>query len=525
MSFLNITPKKLIVGAAIPMAVLASGGMVWQSSYSAFSATTASPTNNWSAGTVALVRRRQQHRDVHRDQPQARRDRHQVHRGHLDRVAGLHRQALRHRLRHHQRPGRATSTSRSRRAPAPPPPAAPASPAASTLYDGAMSTFGTTKTSFATGVGQLGPDRRHARPRPTGSPTRSARAPRTPPRAAPQPSASPGSPRTADRTSPPHTHEKDFISQMNIYVPAQRPAPDQAAAAAAPAPEAEALGWGRVLRLTVARASLAMVVSLVIWSLLPLLAGWTPRVIMSGSMEPRIHVGDIVVTRTVPGASVTKGQVVTVKDPDHPAKTRTHRVLRRAADGTIVTKGDANPQADSRHISNDDVLGVGVVRVPWVGRPAYWMAEQNWLALGATSLFLGLVPGHRPSRIPQARGHRRRRPAPVLRARPAATRVRAAPPPPSPSPRWSWALPRVRPRRRSASVANPTSTLVGCRARSTPTTPRCSPTRRTSTGASDETSGTAIDDATGTSRDGTLLAQTYASGQTGALTSEPPTRR
>src|ERR1700712_4715413 len=54
MSLLNITPKKLIVGAAIPMAVLASGGMVWQSSYSAFSATTASPTNNWTAGTVAL---------------------------------------------------------------------------------------------------------------------------------------------------------------------------------------------------------------------------------------------------------------------------------------------------------------------------------------------------------------------------------------------------------------------------------------------------------------------------------------
>ena len=54
MSVLNITPKKLVLGAAVPMALLASGGMVWQASYSAFSATTASPTNNWSAGTVAL---------------------------------------------------------------------------------------------------------------------------------------------------------------------------------------------------------------------------------------------------------------------------------------------------------------------------------------------------------------------------------------------------------------------------------------------------------------------------------------
>ena len=55
MALLNSTPKKLVAGAVVPLAVLASGGLVWQSSYSAFSATTASPTNNWTAGTVALA--------------------------------------------------------------------------------------------------------------------------------------------------------------------------------------------------------------------------------------------------------------------------------------------------------------------------------------------------------------------------------------------------------------------------------------------------------------------------------------
>src|SRR4051794_35519349 len=38
--------------------------------------------------------------------------------------------------------------------------------------------------------------------------------------------------------------------------------------------------WGPVLQVTVARASLALVVSLLFWSLVPLLAGWTPRVIL-----------------------------------------------------------------------------------------------------------------------------------------------------------------------------------------------------------------------------------------------------
>ncbi|MET0998254.1 MAG: TasA family protein [Marmoricola sp.] len=52
---LHLNKKKLIAAAAVPAALLASGGLVWSASYSAFSATTSNPTNNWSAGTVALT--------------------------------------------------------------------------------------------------------------------------------------------------------------------------------------------------------------------------------------------------------------------------------------------------------------------------------------------------------------------------------------------------------------------------------------------------------------------------------------
>ncbi len=187
---------------------------------------------------------------------------------------------------------------------------------------------------------------------------------------------------------------------MNIHIPAQRQAPDEVAATAASTPVSVELGWGRVLRISAARASLALIASLVLWSVLPLLVGFTPRVILSGSMEPRIHVGDIIVTRTVPAATLSEGQVITVKDPDHPGRTRTHRLQVREADGVLVTKGDANREADSSKVSVDDVLGLGVIRVPFVGRPAYWLAEHNWLALGATTLFLGwailtALPGSR----------------------------------------------------------------------------------------------------------------------------------
>jgi len=50
-----IRNKRVLAGAAIPAALVASGALVWQSSYSAFSSTTSNPTNNWTSGTVALA--------------------------------------------------------------------------------------------------------------------------------------------------------------------------------------------------------------------------------------------------------------------------------------------------------------------------------------------------------------------------------------------------------------------------------------------------------------------------------------
>lgn len=45
---------RLIGAGALLAGLAASAIVVWQASYSAFSATTSNPTNNWSAGTVAL---------------------------------------------------------------------------------------------------------------------------------------------------------------------------------------------------------------------------------------------------------------------------------------------------------------------------------------------------------------------------------------------------------------------------------------------------------------------------------------
>ena len=175
-------------------------------------------------------------------------------------------------------------------------------------------------------------------------------------------------------------------------IPAQRPTRGSTAPGAVPATaeQPEQRGWAEVLRVSVSRAVLATLAGLLMWSVLPVAIGWTPRVILSGSMEPRVHVGDVVVTREVPPETLAKGHVVTVVDPDHAGRTRTHRVVGRDAEGLFQLKGDANRQPDSARIAADKVLGVGVLRVPFVGRPAAWLREGDWVPLGATLGLLGV---------------------------------------------------------------------------------------------------------------------------------------
>ncbi|ROR89260.1 signal peptidase I [Nocardioides aurantiacus] len=176
-----------------------------------------------------------------------------------------------------------------------------------------------------------------------------------------------------------------------IHLPLQRPAPGPASADAAPAGDP---AWSRVLLVAGSRAALAVVLSLVVWSVLPAALGWSPRVIMSGSMMPRIHVGDVVVDRQVDPSVLTEGRIVTVTDPDHPEKTRTHRFLRLDEAGRLVTQGDANDAPDSTPVDPDDVLGLAALRVPYVGLPVTWMAQGQLAPVGITVtvlLLLGLA--------------------------------------------------------------------------------------------------------------------------------------
>ncbi|MGL4175098.1 MAG: LamG-like jellyroll fold domain-containing protein [Dermatophilaceae bacterium] len=145
-------------------------------------------------------------------------------------------------------------------------------------------------------------------------------------------------------------------------------------------------GWSRLVVATLARAVLAVALGLAFWSAAPTIIGWEPTTVATGSMEPRIHVGDVVVARPVAAADAQPGQVLLVDDPDRSGRLRLHRFVERDDTGGLVLKGDANRHQDSTPVPPYAVHGVGVLRVPWAGVPVGWVTTGQWRQLGLLAL-------------------------------------------------------------------------------------------------------------------------------------------
>ncbi|MGT2425684.1 signal peptidase I [Amnibacterium kyonggiense] len=171
--------------------------------------------------------------------------------------------------------------------------------------------------------------------------------------------------------------------------------------------------WTVAVITVVCRSALATIVALLLWSVLPVLVGLQTTTVMSGSMEPRLQVGDAVVVRRLDASSLTPGQVLLFDDPDHPGRLRMHRLVTVLPDGRLVTKGDANEDRDSSTIGADAVHGAAFLRIPWAGLPNYWLRTGQPVPLiGTGALVLVLMGGVRLGRLledPEERERRRHR--------------------------------------------------------------------------------------------------------------------
>lgn len=140
---------------------------------------------------------------------------------------------------------------------------------------------------------------------------------------------------------------------------------------------------------------LAVCTALLACTIAPVAIGWRANVLVTGSMAPGLPAGTVLMT-DVPSSTPRTGDVVVVRDDAAPGGQLAHRVIRRAPDGRLVLRGDANRSADAQPVSPADVRGVARLAVPYVGLPAVWARDRRllpfsvWILLtaGATALVL-----------------------------------------------------------------------------------------------------------------------------------------
>ncbi|WP_187976068.1 signal peptidase I [Mycetocola sp. JXN-3] len=104
-------------------------------------------------------------------------------------------------------------------------------------------------------------------------------------------------------------------------------------------------------------------------TVVPLVIGAVPLTVLTGSMQPTIRPGDIVVSAPVEASQLSVGDVVTFQPISNDPTLITHRIRSMSAGDSgvrLVTRGDANG-ADDPEIGADQVRGRVLYTVPYVG--------------------------------------------------------------------------------------------------------------------------------------------------------------
>lgn len=99
-----------------------------------------------------------------------------------------------------------------------------------------------------------------------------------------------------------------------------------------------------------------------------LLPGYEIRIVQSGSMEPAVPVGSLVLIKPVDRYQVD--EIITFGDDSSNSLPTTHRIIGDsiiAGELVYTTKGDANEQADIEPVSEADIRGKVVLTIPYIG--------------------------------------------------------------------------------------------------------------------------------------------------------------
>lgn len=109
----------------------------------------------------------------------------------------------------------------------------------------------------------------------------------------------------------------------------------------------------------------------------PTLGGYCPLIVLTGSMEPEISSGDMIICHTIEPSEVKTGDVISFFDPEgNGLSVVTHRVVEIVQENgslSFRTKGDANNVEDKTPVPAENLVGIYQTRIRGAGNLAMFM--------------------------------------------------------------------------------------------------------------------------------------------------------
>lgn len=124
----------------------------------------------------------------------------------------------------------------------------------------------------------------------------------------------------------------------------------------------------------------------------PDIFGYKPFIVLSGSMETKIHVGDLIIAKMIKPETLKVDDVIAFRDAENTVTThRIIEIVEKNGEYFFVTKGDNNSSQDQNLVEYKDVEGIYVGRIPMVGKILNELANPTniiIIVLGVTIIFI-----------------------------------------------------------------------------------------------------------------------------------------
>ncbi len=117
----------------------------------------------------------------------------------------------------------------------------------------------------------------------------------------------------------------------------------------------------------------------------PSFFGIRTYIIISGSMEPNINIGDIIVVKSTEQKALTKGDIISFRENQSIITHRINEVLKLDGEIKYRTKGDKNNICDSELVKYENIEGKVILILPKVGKLILFLQKRKVIIL----LFIG----------------------------------------------------------------------------------------------------------------------------------------